>query len=146
MIKHALFAIVFLAQLSFVSAPQALAAECRESTALQTIYCKLNVVGNDAFNQNDLLQRDARWIFIERIVAVLNVFLSLLVLVMVILILYGGYLWMTARGNESQVDDAKNTIRNAIYGVVIILAAGAITNFVVVGVFEALIGENNSIY
>ena len=46
------------------------------------------------------------------------------------LIIYSGIMWMTAQGNETQVGKAKNTIIKSIVGLVIIMAAYAITFFV----------------
>ncbi|MFA5937369.1 MAG: pilin [Candidatus Paceibacterota bacterium] len=46
------------------------------------------------------------------------------------LMIYGGFLWMTARGNEQQTGKAKNTITAAVIGIVIVLASYAVTNFV----------------
>ena len=43
------------------------------------------------------------------------------------LMIYGGYKWMLARGNEQEVEAAKNTIRNAIIGLIVVLGAYAIT-------------------
>ena len=50
--------------------------------------------------------------------------------VFLILMIYGGYLWMLARGNEQEVEKAKNIIQNALIGLVIVLAAYAITALV----------------
>lgn len=45
-------------------------------------------------------------------------------------ILYAGFLWMTAGGNEENVAKAKTMIRNAVIGFIIIAAAYSITYFV----------------
>jgi hypothetical protein len=45
--------------------------------------------------------------------------------------IYGGYLWMLDRGNEKQVEKAKNLIQAAIIGLAIVVAAYAISIFVV---------------
>lgn len=47
-----------------------------------------------------------------------------------LLIIYGGLLWMTARGNETQVTKAKDLIISAVIGLVIVLSAYAITKYV----------------
>lgn len=47
-----------------------------------------------------------------------------------LLIIYGGFTWMMARGNEQEVTKAKGMIESAAIGLVIILAAYAITAFV----------------
>lgn len=43
------------------------------------------------------------------------------------LMLYAGFIWMTARGNEQEVGKAKNIIIYAVIGLTVILAAYAIT-------------------
>jgi len=65
------------------------------------------------------------------VASVINGFLALLGIIFIILMLYGGYLWMTAGGNEDKVTTAKNIIKNAIIGLIVILAAYAITYFVI---------------
>lgn len=42
------------------------------------------------------------------------------------LILYGGLRWMTARGNEEEVTQAKKIIRNSIIGLIITVASYSI--------------------
>lgn len=56
--------------------------------------------------------------------------LGLMGMVLLVLILYGGYLWMTAGGNEEQISKAKKVLLNAVIGLVIILSAYAIVLFV----------------
>jgi uncharacterized protein YqhQ len=46
------------------------------------------------------------------------------------LIFYAGYLWMTAEGDEGQVDKAKNIVQTSIIGLVLALASFGITSFV----------------
>lgn len=53
------------------------------------------------------------------------------------LTIYGGYLWMTARGEEQQVTKAKDTLRTSVIGFAIMLGAYAITTFVVSRLTEA---------
>src|SRR3989338_3854518 len=54
-----------------------------------------------------------------------------------ILMLYGGIIWMLARGNETETTKALNTIKAAIIGLIIVVASYAITTFV----FQAIEGE-----
>lgn len=68
------------------------------------------------------------------IVLVLNIIrivLGLLGLIAVILLLYAGFLWLTAAGNEDQITKAKKVIKQAIIGIVIIFASVAIVSFVI---------------
>lgn len=57
----------------------------------------------------------------------INTALSLVGLIFLVLMVYAGYLWMTARGEESQIDKAKSIIRSAIIGIVVVMSAYAIT-------------------
>ena len=59
-------------------------------------------------------------------------FLSILGVIFLILMLYGGYNWMIAHGEEQKVEKAKDTIRTAIIGLVIIVGSYAIWNFILV--------------
>jgi len=68
---------------------------------------------------------------------IINVALSLLGAILVILILYGGFKWMTAGGDPSKVEKAVAVLRNAVIGIVIVLAAFAISSFVLNGLLKA---------
>jgi hypothetical protein len=57
--------------------------------------------------------------------------LTLVGLVFLILMVYGGYLWMTARGQEEIIGKAKNIIIGTVIGLVVVVAAYAITVFVI---------------
>lgn len=65
--------------------------------------------------------------FIGRMIGIA---LSFLGLAFFMLMLWGGFLWMFARGNETQVTKAKDLISNAVVGLIIVLSAYAITMFV----------------
>ena len=56
--------------------------------------------------------------------------LGLVGVIFLILMIYGGILWMTGGGNTNQIEKARNIIIAAIIGIVIISAAYAITNFI----------------
>lgn len=62
---------------------------------------------------------------------VIQVVLSFLGIAATGLVIYGGFLWLTARGNDEVVKKARGIIVNAIIGLIIIMSAYAITNFVV---------------
>ncbi len=68
---------------------------------------------------------------IREIVAnVIRVALGLLGIIAVVIILYGGWLWMSAGGNEEQIAKAKKVLLNGIVGLLIILSAYSIVLFV----------------
>jgi len=86
---------------------------------------KLKAVGGTAYGAEEPTPLP------ELIGNIINVGLSVLGIVAVILFIYGGYLWMTGRGKEERITKAKETLEAAIIGLIIILAAYAITYFVV---------------
>lgn len=57
--------------------------------------------------------------------------LTLVGLIFLVLMVYGGYLWMTARGAEEQIGKAQKIIFGTIIGLVVVLSAYAITFFVI---------------
>ena len=57
----------------------------------------------------------------------INAALSIVGLIFMILMIYAGYLWMTARGEESQVEKAQKIIISTMIGFVIVASAYAIT-------------------
>jgi FMN-dependent NADH-azoreductase len=48
-----------------------------------------------------------------------------------ILIIYGGFIWMGAQGNEEEVKKAKAIIINAAIGMIVVLASYAISSYIV---------------
>lgn len=84
-------------------------------------------------NQMDLFQQSAGFSSApaENIVAnIISVVLGLLGILFVVLMIFSGYQWMTAGGNEETVKKAQGRIKNAIIGLIIIVMAYAITAFV----------------
>jgi len=73
----------------------------------------------------------------QRISSIIAIFLSLLGVIFFILMIYGGYNWMTAAGDEKKVEKAKDTIRNALIGLVIVIAAYAISVLVITRLWGA---------
>jgi cbb3-type cytochrome oxidase subunit 3 len=61
---------------------------------------------------------------------IIGTVLSFVGVIFFVLIFYSGLRWMMAQGNESTIDSAKQTIIAAIFGLVIVLAAYAITSFI----------------
>jgi len=72
-------------------------------------------------------QQDPR----ETISNVIRIALSFLGIVAVLIVLWGGVLWMTAAGNDDKVETAKKVLFSGLIGLIIILSAFAITQFVV---------------
>ena len=57
--------------------------------------------------------------------------------VLLLLLVYGGYTWMLARGEADKVKKAKEIITNAIIGIIIVFAAYAISSFILTQVMSA---------
>lgn len=70
---------------------------------------------------------------------IIKTFLGLLGLILLCIIVYGAFLWMTAGGNETQVKKAQAFFVNGIIGLAIALLAYLITSFVV----DKIVGEWN---
>lgn len=56
--------------------------------------------------------------------------LAMIAVVFVVIIVYAGIRWMTARDNEEFVKKAKNAMEAAVIGLAITIAAYAITTFI----------------
>lgn len=61
----------------------------------------------------------------------INALIGLLGIVFLFYLVYGGVLYMNARGDEKQVGHAKQTMLNAAVGLVIIVTSYAISTFVI---------------
>lgn len=57
-------------------------------------------------------------------------FLSLLGIILIILVIYGGYTYMTAGGDQGKVDKGINIIRRGIIGLLITIGAFVISYFI----------------
>jgi hypothetical protein len=68
----------------------------------------------------------------------IGIFLSILGIIFLLLVLYAGFLWMTAAGNETQVGKAKKILTSVVIGAIIIFGAFAIS----AALLAALAGES----
>lgn len=62
--------------------------------------------------------------------AVIETALSLLGIIFLVIIIFAGYRWMTASGNEEEVKKAQEAIKRGIIGLLIVILAYAVTSFV----------------
>jgi len=67
----------------------------------------------------------------EGVMSIVNVLLGFLGILAIIIILWGGFRWLTSGGNEEKVGEAKKIITAGIIGLVIIFTAYAIATFVI---------------
>jgi len=94
-------------------------------------------LGFEVLDDSGLGRTDPR-IMIARII---NISLSLLGILFVVLTVYAGFLWMTSGGNDEQVGKAKKILYTSIIGLIIILSAYSISNFVLKNLYTASTNE-----
>ncbi|MFH0856529.1 MAG: IPT/TIG domain-containing protein, partial [bacterium] len=91
----------------------------------------VNVWGEENITQNALTETGLQTQDVRITIAkLIRVFLGFLGIIAVIIIIYSGYLWMTAGGNADQIETAKKWMRNAVIGLLIVLSSFAIASFV----------------
>jgi hypothetical protein len=67
----------------------------------------------------------------QQVGSLISVALSFLGVIFLLLMIYGGYMWMTAAGNDENVKKAQSLIKAAVIGVIIVTSAYAISYFVI---------------
>jgi len=73
----------------------------------------------------------------DTVADIINVAMGLLGMIVILLILAGGFLWMTAAGDDAKITKAKGLIFGGVIGLAIILSAYAIAQFVVGNLLNA---------
>jgi len=84
---------------------------------------------------DSLSDRDPRAI----VGSIINVALGFLGVIAVAIILMGGFKWMTAGGNEDKVSEAKKLLGAGVIGLAIVLAAWAVSSFIIGAIYDATI-------
>jgi hypothetical protein len=112
------FASILAVGMSLLTAAPVLASTPISNTEL----LPQNIGGELGLPQGDIRVTIAR---------IIRVAMGLIGIVMVVLIIYGGFLWMTAGGNDDQIGTAKKIITAAVIGLAIVLSAWALTNFII---------------
>jgi amino acid transporter len=97
------------------------------------VMAQVNTIDTDTLGLNEANEglgmgsKDIR----QTVGSVIRAFMGLLGIVAVVIILLGGFKWMTSGGEEAKVSEAKKLIISGVIGLIIILAAFAIATFVV---------------
>ena len=73
---------------------------------------------------------------------IINIALGFLGVIAVSFIVYGGFIWMTSSGSEEKVSRAKNILKNAVIGLIIIVASWGIATFIISNLNGAINGDN----
>ena len=76
--------------------------------------------------------------------AAISTILAILGVLLVLLILYAGFLWMTSQGAKDKVEKAKQMIYQSVIGLLIIFAAYAIAAFVITNLQSIASGTANT--
>lgn len=76
--------------------------------------------------------------FYDKIAGFINIALGLVGILASIYILYSGFRWMKAGGNDQEIKAAKDGLKNAIIGLVIIFLAYAVVNYVITAVIQVI--------
>ena len=71
---------------------------------------------------------------------IIGAFLSFLGVIFLVLVVYGGFMWMTAGGNTDQVTKARQVIINSAIGFLIVMLAYTITSFVTTELTTTVLG------
>lgn len=127
--KLSLFFVVFTMMFSsFALATTSVSAQTRSADNLLWGDTK-----DDISDNSGLVENDPRTIAAN----IIRIILGFLGILAVVLILYGGFLWMTAMGNDDKVKTAKGILVAGVTGLIIILSAFALANFVLDAIFDA---------
>lgn len=102
--------------------PQIILAEAN-FPALDTID---NIAGGDKGPYVKIIDNNALNTIIG---TVISIGLGLIGVIFLVLMIYAGYNWMTARGEEEKVSSAKDTIIRAVTGLIIVIGSYAAWRF-----------------
>lgn len=86
-----------------------------------------DVLGIDCGQATGLTAEDPRILTVR----IINFALTFLGIIGVCIVLYAGFTWMTAGGNDEQVGNAKKMLISAIIGLVIIMVSYSITSYII---------------
>ena len=91
-------------------------------------------IANNAFSNIGFSRKDPR----EIVANIIKILLGFLGTIAVVLIIYAGFLWMTAGGKPDNTKKAKDIMSAAVTGLVIILISYGITLFVTQALSNAI--------
>ena len=98
-------------------------------------------VGQKGFNDLGFGRNDPRTI----IANVVNILFGLLGVIAIVLIMYGGFVWMTAAGNEEKITTAKAILKNASIGLLIVISSFSLAIYILSRLMLATSGDRNGI-
>ena len=124
---------IYMQKLFFSLALAGLVLTSTPALAATTYITPDEVLNPQVGDATGLGQTDIR-VTIARII---RVAMGLLGIVSVVIVLLGGFTWMTAGGNEEKAGEAKKYLYSGVIGLAIILSAYAIASFVITQLVNA---------
>lgn len=116
---------VILSSLTFADTAAAADTPPAPATGLTGATGKLKNIGDTVYGPNNAKP-------IEKVVGgIIQTGLTLIGVIFLVLTVYGGFIWMTARGEEAEAKRAKGILTMALIGLLVVVGAYAITAFVV---------------
>ncbi len=95
----------------------------------------LQLIGEHGYEETSALGPDVS--LKSAIYRIIKISLTFIGIIFIILIIYGGFLWMTSQGNDDQVGKARTIIIRSAIGLFIVLASLSIAWFVFNSIIEA---------
>ncbi|MBI5077642.1 hypothetical protein HZB94_04660 [Candidatus Falkowbacteria bacterium] len=121
--RHLLTLVLVMSLMMVLAAPLAVSAqnllEGKDATQV------LKDTGTVAYGTADAPQ------LLPMIGNIIKILLTLLGVIFLILVVYAGFMWMTAGGDKEKVEKAQDILKRAVIGLAITLAAYAISDFVI---------------
>ena len=114
------------------------AAPAANAQAVDSATNKLNAIGGITGLGSVDVSSDAG--LYEKIAAIINILLGFAGVIATILIIVAGTRWILSGGNEEEITKAKNIIKGAVIGILIVLGAYVVVNFVaeeLIGIFTS---------
>lgn len=104
----------------------------------------LKKVGGEAGYDNTLQANQAENKLINIVGKVVQALLSFLGVIFFILMIYAGFIWMTAKGDQQKVQKAKDVLINSLIGLIIVVTAYAVSYFVISAIQKGILANMSS--
>lgn len=126
--RHLLASLGIVAILSFTAVPVLVSTPVQAATTQEEL-CRGANIGNPNACTGSPATADTQ--LKDRISTITNTILYITGAIAVIVLIFGGFRYVTSTGDASRIKQAKDTIVYAITGIVVALLAFAIVNFVI---------------
>ncbi len=85
----------------------------------------------DAFGKKAGLERTVRVPLQVRIAEIIAMLLNFVGMIAIIVILYGGFVYMTSQGEDEKINQSKQIIKNGILGILVVMMSYGIAQFTI---------------